>query len=69
MFVHVYSHVVLQPEVLDVLAEALEGVLADGLDLVVVGVEGLEAVDAAQGRAGEGLDLVAGQGQRLQAPF
>ena len=56
----------LQPQVLDVLPEALEGVLVQPLHLVVVQVEGGQLVDAAKGLARERLDDVAGQRQALK---
>ena len=56
----------LQPQVLDVLPEALERVLIQPLDLVVVQVEGGQLVYAAKGLARERLDDVAGQRQALK---
>ena len=61
-----YSHVILQPEELDVLPESLEGVLAQNRDLVVVDMQGFQLVDPLQGQAREDLDLVPGQCQRGQ---
>ena len=60
------SHVILQPEELDVLPESLEGVLAQNRDLVVVDMQGFQLVDPLQGQAREDLDLVPGQCQRGQ---
>ena len=46
------------------LPEALEGVLVQNRDLVVVDVQGFQLMDPLEGEGREDLDLVPGQRQR-----
>ena len=61
-----HSHVVLQPQVLDVLSEALEGVVPDGRDLVLVEVQRPKLMDRPQRRRWKLLDQVRRHRQRRQ---
>ena len=59
-------HVVLQPKVLYVLSEALEGVLVDLAYFVVVYVQSCKAMDGSQSSTGEIFDVIGCQFQRLE---